>query len=133
MLSERMGFGKATCPVLIMVDILYNALLNCITDIVKIRAGHEIEPPREVCRRFRYCTEHDAAFRQHRANLFLQNVYELTLVMEYKFSRSSTVLSKAPLLKSNFNHGFRFCALPSVLECLCIIDGRLGELNVKVV
>lgn len=78
-------------PVHFFVAFFHNVLPQCIVDTFQELSAHGMVLPGSVYGRSVYGTKHEVIFGRCRADLFLQNVYNGSLVVDYTFRERSSV------------------------------------------
>lgn len=83
---------------------------------------------RIVCR-----TEREFAFVRREVNMFLQNIYDISLEVHCNVCERSNLLLQVVLLKAEFSHDFLFVALHHVFAITCMFQDTHDDVDVRIV
>lgn len=102
-----------------------------VVEAVTVWPGHGTVLPGAAYRPLMCWTEHETYFGRLKASLFLQNVYNAMLVVDYKYCERSVLFLRGAHLIPAFIHTFIFLVLHHFLSFTCKPEDTLDEVDFK--
>lgn len=117
----------------ILLDISRIVLFHRVVDTLEIWDGHRMFPPSAVYKKNVCWTKREIVSQRRKDNMFLRNLYNISLVADCKFCNRFNVLMRSTLLKFNCYNDFLFVVFHSSFVVICMIESTLEGVHAEAV